>query len=225
MKKIILVLSLVSALLLTGCGNNKVNESQDLNDNTQIENVEQFSGDNEIVKEEENTEIAKTAIISALKDGEWVKENVSMKKTCFDEEFTLPQELTYEMLREDLAIVQAFAYETDGDIYNFGSQVFLVGYFDGEVKTVSFPAETPVHPGHSGFGIDSEKMILVYYWIHQGMVKNTAYDINEFSFKEIDSISIDTNVVEDFETQIEQFDNKYNTHEIEMLLTEGNLDK
>lgn len=225
MKKIILVLSLASALLLTGCGNDKVDESQDLKDNTQIENIGQYSGENELFYEEENTEIAKIAITNALKDSEWVKENVSMKKTCFDEEFTLPQELTFEMLREDLAIVQAFAYETDGDIYNFGSQVFLVGYFNGEVKTLSFPDETPAHPGHSGFGIDSEKMILVYYWMHQGMVKNIAYDINDFSFKEIDSLSLDTNVVEDFETQIEEFNNKYNTHGIETLLTEENLDK
>ena len=223
MKKIMLVFSMISALLLAGCGADKIDQTQNIIDDGQTENIEQVSGENDLVNATENyNRTAKEEILNALKDSEWVKENVTMKKTCFGEDFTLPQELTFEMLRDDLAIVQAYAYETDGEVSNFGTQVFLVGYVGGEVKSISLPEETAVHPGHGGFGVDSEKMVLVYYWMHQGVVKNTAYDINDFSFEEIDSLSLES-MDENTEADIMEFNQKYNTYSIETPLTEENL--
>ncbi len=215
MKKIMLLFSIVSVFLLAGCGSKNIEQPQNVIDDVQIENETSLD-------EEKDLNVAKTAIINALKDSEWVKENVTMKKTCFGDDFTLPQELTFEILRDDMVIVQAFAYETDVDLPNFGTQVFLIGYFNGEVKVIYLPEEAPAHPGHAGFGIDSENMILVYYWMHQGVVKNTAYDISNFSFEEIDSLDLNS-IDENSETLIQEFDEKYNTHSIDTLLTEENL--
>ena len=215
MKKIMLVFSIVSVFLLAGCGSKNIEQPQNVIDDVQIENETSL-------EEEKDSNLAETAIINALKDSEWVKENVTMKKTCFGDDFTLPQELTFEILRDDMVIVQAFAYETDVNLPNFGTQVFLIGYFDGEVKVIYLPEEAPAHPGHAGFGIDSENMILVYYWMHQGVVKNTAYDISNFSFAEIDSLDLNS-IDENSETLIQEFEEKYNTHSIDTLLTEENL--
>lgn len=212
MKKIMLVFLIVSVFLLAGCGSKNIEQPQNEIDDVQIENETSL-------EEEKDSNLAETAIINALKDSEWVKENVTMKKTCFGDDFTLPQEMTFEILRDDMAIVQAFAYETDVDLPNFGTQVFLVGYFDGGVKVIYLPEEAPAHPGHAGFGIDSENMILVYYWMHQGVVKNTAYDINDFSFEKIDLLELDS-MDENSERLIQEFNQKYDTHSIETPLTE-----
>lgn len=215
MKKILLILSMITVLLLVGC-----NSSKDVNNNLTENN------NNQQIVESTDTQLptksAKEVLLNALKDSNWVKENVSMKQTCFGEPFAIEQELTFEKLSDDLVIVQAYAYETDN---NFGVQVFLAGYQDGEIKVVSLPEDIPTHPGHGGYALDKENLVLLSVWAHQGGLNHTAYKINNLAFEEIDNIKYSSEAEYD-EEAIKNFEAKYtNAVAIENKLTNIELDR
>lgn len=214
MKKILLILSIITILFLAGCNSSKkVNNNLTENNNTQqiVENT-----DTQLP-----TKSTKEVLLNALKDSNWVTENVMMKQTCFGEPFTSEQELTFEKISDDLVIVQAYSYEPN----NFGVQVFLAGYQDGEIKVVSLPEEIPMHPGHGGYALDKENLVLLSVWGHQGGLNHTAYKINNLAFEEIDSIAYASEAEYD-EEALKNFESKYtNAVAIENKLTTIELDR
>ena len=215
MKKILLILSMITVLFLVGC-----NSVETTNNNLQ-ENT-----NNQQIVENANTQLptksSKEVLVNALKDINWIKENVSMKQTCFGEPFTAEQELTFEKISDDLVIVQAYAYETDN---NFGVQVFLAGYQDDEIKVISLPEEIPMHPGHGGYALDKENLVLLSVWGHQGGLNHTAYKINNLAFEEIDNIKYSSEAEYD-EEAIKNFEAKYtNAVAIENKLTNIEIDR
>ena len=200
MKKVLLIMSLMSVLFLAGCSNDKKIDNLNIPENT-------INQQQENLTDQTSTEIAGQSILNILEDEQWIRENVYMKKTCFGEEFTGNQELTYEILRDDLALVQAFSYDDNG----FGVQIFLIGYKDGKVQVISCPEDEPAHPGHGGFGVDKDNLILVNYWMHQGSLKYTAYKIDNLSLTEIDSITFDSD--DEYNQELlDDFNKKYVTH-------------
>ena len=215
MKKLLLILSTISILFLAGCKTNtdiptSLPTNQENQQITEIPNIEILS------------QTAKETLVNSLKNNEWVKENVSMKQTYFGEPFTSDQELTFEKISDDLIIVQAYSYETDND---FGVQVFLVGYKDGEIKVVSLPEDIPMHPGHGGYALDKENQILLSVWAHQGGLNHTAYKINNLTFEEIDNIKYASEAEYD-EEAIKNFEAKYtNATTIKNKLTNIELDR
>ena len=214
MKKILLILSMIALLFLVGC-----NSSKEVNNNLTENNNNQQIVDNTATQLP--TKSAKEILLTTLKDSNWIKENVTMKQTCFGEPFTIEQELTFEKLSDDLAIVQAYAYEADN---NFGVQVFLAGYQDGEIKVVSLPEDIPTHPGHGGYALDKENQILLSVWAHQGALSSTYYKISNTSFEELESINY-ANESEFDEEAFNVFEAKYNTLPIENKLTSTELDR
>lgn len=215
MKKSLLILSIITVLFLVGC---KTSNDIPTSLPTDQENQQIIETPNE----ETISQTAKETLLNSLKNSEWVKENVSMKQTCFGEPFTSNQELTFEKISDDLVIVQAYAYEADN---NFGVQVFLVGYKDGEIKIVSLPEDIPMHPGHGGYALDKENQILLSVWAHQGGLNHTAYKINNLTFEEIDNIKY-TSEAEYDEEAIKNFEAKYtNAVAIENKLTNIELDR
>ena len=131
----------------------------------------------------EDTE-AMIAIKKALKDKEWVKANVMMKKNCFGDSISNNQKLTFAKLNDDMVIVEAYAYGVDdnsSEYTDFGDQLFLVGYKDGEVKVHAFHEEGPNHPGHSGFGVNITKGMIGEFYMHMGtsinILKDELYDL------------------------------------------------
>ena len=241
MKKILFILSIVFVVSLVGCSfdsnvsnDNLIADTEKQQENVSDDNLivdtenKQHENDSAVVEEDEKEtpndktqlEEAKNAIFNALMDEKWVKENVSMKKTCFGDDFTGEQELTFEILRDDLAIVQAYSYEAN----NFGAQLFLVGYKDSKVQVISVAYDTPQHPGHGGFGVDSENMVVVNYWGHQGIGLYTAYKIDNLMFEEIERLEFTDQDEEELrDKSIDEFNKKYNAHALEVKLTEENL--
>ena len=66
-----------------------------------------------------------------------------------------------------------------------------------------------MHPGHGGFVINTDDLILVSHWTHQGSLQYVAYKIDNLSFTEIDSISFNSD--EEYnEDLLNQFNRKYN---------------
>lgn len=209
MKKFLLAIALISVLFLIGC-----DKDENLNNNNYMdahEQEEMVDGDSS----NENVTEARKNIQNALNDNEWIAENVSVKKTYFSESFNGTQELTYEILSDDVAIVQSEF--VDGD--EFGAQVFLIGYKDGKVQVISLPDLSNYDGvlGQDTFAIDSEKMVLVKYFSHQGEFSYTAYQISNLEFNKIDSISFSLND-ENREKLVNEFEQKYNTHKIETKL-------
>ena len=215
MKKPLLIIVLVTMLVftLTAC---KTEE-------TLISDEEQTNAENILNEELGTEELSKKAaeeISKALKDSQWVKEHVSMKKTCFDENMTGEQVLTFERLNNELVIVQAYSYDIENDNANFGTQVFLVGYRDGNVKVISkCPQDAPMHPGHGGYAVDIENLILAEGWMNQGCVRSAYYKISELGFEKIDSLNYDSET--DFnEAEYREFISRYDTHAIDKTLND-----
>ena len=126
-------------------------------------------------------EVSLSAIRNALKDDEWVKENVMMKNDCFGEEASGDQELTFRMVGKNRVVVQAFSYDEV-----FGIAETIVAYKDGEVVTYSHPELTaPDHPGHIGYGVCTDKELMVGYFMHMGYYGNYYYSIGDNFFEEI----------------------------------------
>lgn len=189
MKRILLVFFvIVFASLFTGC--------------FRIEVISEPSGDpnpDEIIEVKDNLEIALSKIKEVLKDDEWVKNNLYMTHDCFGEETSGDQQITYNYFGKDKIIAQAFSY----DYGAFGITTTVIYYDNGEIKTCSFPGlDTPNHPGHGGFSIDSEKEVLVSYYIHMGYYMTTYYKFNKDHFEKI----AEFNSVEDISNYTESGD-------------------
>ena len=198
MKKFFIVICLISALVLVGCNN-----SENLDNNQQQENNSSYSE-------------ARKAIQNALKNSEWINENVHVKKTYFSENFSGTQELTFEILRDDLAVVQSTFYDEDEPF----SQIFLVGYKDGKVQVISFCDFNDDVPASFTYAVDSDKMVLVAYSSRQGVFIRGAYQMDNLEFKEIASISYtygDKNT-DELINEFEQIEKEYDTHKIENKL-------
>lgn len=117
-----------------------------------------------------------SAIREALKNEEWVNENLKMKKDCFGDEITGSQGVTFVKLSDDRVLVQALSYDSDA----FGVALSVVYYKDGKVMAYSYPKlDEPLHPGHIGFGVDVDKQILVSYFMHMGFYEDILYTIGE----------------------------------------------
>lgn len=130
-------------------------------------------------------EVSLSAIRNALKDDEWVKENVMMKNDCFGEEASGDQELTFRMVGKNRVVVQAFSYDEV-----FGIAETIVAYKDGEVVTYSYPELTnPAHPGHIGYGVNTEDEMLAAYFMHMGFYENAYYSIGDNMLEEVANFS------------------------------------
>ena len=127
---------------------------------------------------EVTTEQKLSAIGEALKNEEWVKNNLYMTKDCFGDEVTGNQEITFKKIGEDRVIVQALSYDSDA----FGVVLTVVYYKDGKVMTYSYPSlDEPLHPGHLGFNVDPDNQILVSYFMHMGFYEDVLYTIGDNS--------------------------------------------
>ena len=183
------VIALVSCFILTGCFekveiNPKENtsvEDIDVQENTSAAttNISKTEDETETTNTEVSNhsvnEVALAAIREALKDENWVKENLMMKNTCFGDEISENQELTFKKVGKDKVVVEAFAYDSN----DFGVACTIVSYQDGKVVTHSEPSlEAPAHPGHTGYGVNSENEMLASYYMHMGYYMDSYFQIN-----------------------------------------------
>lgn len=122
-----------------------------------------------------NNSEAVEAIKKALKDDEWVKENVMMKESCFiDVPVEHEQELTFMILKSNnnIPMIAVCAYSEE-DISN---QIFIVTYKNGKVVSNSI-TEHAMHNSHAGIEIDPNNYIAIQGYGHMGYMYNTYYDI------------------------------------------------
>ena len=201
---------------------------------------------------EVTTEEKLAAIRDALKNEEWVKENLYMTKDCFGDDVSGDQEITFAKLGEDRVIVQALSYESEA----FGVALTVVYYKDGKVMTNSYPSlDEPLHPGHLGFNVDANKEILVSYFMHMGFYEDVLYTIDEngindfarfagaemdeegnirenesgetlveYEFKSGDSIDKGTMTFNEYYGVLENYRKDYNFQLIDTPLTAENVD-
>ncbi len=160
----------------------------------------------------ESWEDANSAIVAALKDENWLRENVTMKgydaigRKIDSSQALQNQKLTYEILRADLVIVQAYSDDEDC----FGSQIFLVGYKDGKIQVISLHDNEPGYD-YIGYFIDVDKMILrESRTTGQGGLIMKHYKLTNLGFEEIDSLGYCPDEEPD-QAEIDKFCEQYNT--------------
>lgn len=243
MKKIFLILSIIAVFLLTGCNSYK-DVNNNLPENDAKQQITENNDDKQQITKNDTTSFssqeAKMALFYALRDNAWVAENVSIKpsyfeeesalvQTCFGEESTLKQELNFEILRDDLVIVEAsflrHYYNSETEKFYDSSlgthQIFLVGYKDGEIEVISLSGELP-DTGAAVHAVDKENLVLkVIYGGYGSWYDEVAYKIDNLSFKELEGVysAIDDN------DAFEAFNKKYfgTTTLIKTELTYANL--
>lgn len=183
MKKILLILmSVLLLVVLSGCfeGKPSGNDSGEKIVETNNTNIENNVEDN---NEQEKIDEALAAIRAALKDEEWVNNNLKLQKNCFGEDVVSDeQELTFAKFGKDKAIVCTYSYGSE----NFGIAATVVYYKDGKVYTVGNPSvQEPYHPGHSGFSYDFEKEAMISHYMHMGYYGQTVYKYHDGSFEKL----------------------------------------
>lgn len=190
-----------------------------------------------------NNKEAVEAIKTALKDNNWVKENVMMKESCFvDVPIKSKQDLTFMVLKSqnDIPII-AVSANSDEDL---STEVFLVTYKNGKVIANSI-TERAMHNGHAGIQIDPNNHIAAQGYAHMGAISDTYYDIKSGSAIYLDNVGAvmgntegDYNTPEKYykgKTETEctknEYDEiiakykKYKFYSIETELTDSNIDK
>lgn len=206
-------------------------------------------------KKDDNSNDSKevSAIKKALKDKNWLEENVMMKESCFvDVPITGKQELTFMRVvgsdYKPMIIVEAYSEE------DISVQDFMVYYKDG--KVISKPLTTgALHISHAGVGIDPNNAKMLYNYMHMGYGQNILYDLKDGNVKYVRAIAEQYRYEEDlngedskesmhyyrcsesgtFENSeeiseeeyfkiLEEF-GKYDFYEISTDLTDSNIDK
>ncbi len=167
----------------TGKGTNIMNESIDLtNINKKESKKENVTNKNENASANQS-EVE--AIRKALKDDEWIKENVMMKNSAFvGVGIEHEQELTFMRVmgknKTPIVVVEAVSEE------DLSYQLFIVSYQNG--KVVSKPlTENASHYGHSGVSVDPNKAVATIGYMHMGVVENQFFDISDGTSKFIKS--------------------------------------
>lgn len=183
------------------------------------------------------TMTAVEAIKKALKDDDWVKQNVMMKTDFGGSDLNYEQELSFIALKNNnLVIVEADSWD------GHSSQIFLVGYKNGEVKSLAL-TENPAHNGHVVYSVDANNMVLFQGYVHMGCYDNKYYKISSMNFEEIEDIYseeewdngytgkiiYEINNVEtsedEYKKAITEYGNKYSCVAVGTELTDANVDK
>lgn len=128
------------------------------------ENSNTKSVDNKNENNSEQKEVV--AIKKALKDNNWLAENVMMKESCFvDVPIMGKQKLTFMRVVESdykpMIIIEAYSED------DISVQDFMVYYKDG--KVISKPLTSgALHTGHAGIGVDPNNAKMLYNYMHMG---------------------------------------------------------
>lgn len=178
------------------------------NVNTQNENSNYTVGINEIKK--------------CLKDKQWLKNNVMMKKSCFNTDITGEQELTFMKIKsEENTPMVAVEATSEKDI---SREFFLVSYNNGVVLAKSITGFA-LHISHSNVEIDPNNQIADNTYFHMGAVKNTYINLKNASINYLDSIGYYFDVDENGNEKRSNFTKKYGEETDDTNITEEEYNK
>ena len=217
---------------------NNVNNSN--SSKTNLNNTE-----NVLTNSSESLEISE--LKKCLKDKEWLKNNVFMKKNCFGNNIEGNQTLTFMKLKAVDNKKPMVAVKTTSE-KDLSSEVFLVSYSEGKVTAKSITGFA-LHIGHSDVQIDPNNQMADHTYFHMGVVKDTYINLKNSNTEFLDSIGYyfeldenglekksdfikhygeennNTNITEEEYNNIKSKYNNYKFYDIATELTDSNIDK
>lgn len=189
--------------------NNNINENNNTNenDNTNKNNVQesnQTTSGNEVkqnnnTKNENSKNKAVEAIKTALKDKNWVKNNLYFSEDYLGENSNAQQVLKFIVCKSNstpIVVVEVDAEEARK------SEVLLVSYVNGEVKAEYINGG---HIYHGAYSVDANKGIVCDVYMHGGSESTKLHNISSGSVKFIGGYGTE----ETFNNQTSQLEYKY----------------
>lgn len=188
------------------------------------------------------------AIRTALKNKEWIKNNVSIKKDWGENELTDldSQKHTFMVLRNEAnaAPIVIVYTTTDSEQYSGSYQLFIVSYANGAVTAVPMTAHSN-HAGHCYMQVDANNKIAKYAYGHMNygldiylkITPNGVEELDRFNYEfSYDENDINTMIRENFminnksvtEEEIKKIEDKYKDckfYDITTDITDANVDE
>ena len=222
-------------------GNNNVNNNANNSINTNVNNSE-----NNVAKNDVDS-VGISEIKKCLKDREWLKNNVFMKKNCFGNNIEGNQTLTFMKIKavDKNAPMVAIKATSERDL---SREVFLVSYNDGKVTSKSITGFA-MHISHADVQIDPNNQMANNTYFHMGVVKDSYINLKNSNPEFLDSIGYyfeldengvekksnfskhygleenDTNITEIEYNNLKSKYNNYKFYDITTELTDSNIDK
>ena len=225
--------------------NNNVNNSGNNNANNSI-NTNVNNSENNVAKNDVDS-VGISEIKKCLKDREWLKNNVFMKKNCFGNNIEGNQTLTFMKIKavDKNAPMVAIKATSERDL---SREVFLVSYNDGKVTSKSITGFA-MHISHADVQIDPNNQMANNTYFHMGVVKDSYINLKNSNPEFLDSIGYyfeldengvekksnfskhygleenDTNITEIEYNNLKSKYNNYKFYDITTELTDSNIDK
>ena len=221
------------------------NNSESTFEKNEINVSENKRNDDENNNSSYNTAISE--IKKCLKDKEWLKNNVMMKKNCFGNNIEGDQVLTFMKIKSDAGNAPMVAVEATSET-DISREVFLVSYNDGKVTAKSITGFAN-HISHGNVVIDPNNQMADNTYFHMGYVMDTYIDLKNANIEFLDTIAYyfdfdenekekrsnftkrygkdekDTDITEEEYNTIHSIYEDYKFYEITTELTDNNIDK
>lgn len=221
------------------------NNSEITFEKNKVSEAENKIDDNKNNKSSYSTGISE--IKKCLKDKEWLKNNVMMKKDCFGNDIEGSQVLTFMKIKTTDGNVPMVVVEATSEI-DISREVFLVSYNDGKVTSKSITGFAN-HIGHGNVLVDPNNQMADNTYFHMGYVMDTYIDLKNANIEFLDTISYyfdfdenekekrsnftksygkaekDTDITEEEYNKIHSIYEDYKFYEITTELTDNNIDQ
>ena len=187
--------------------------------NSNTINTSSNSSNENVISSNDPSSVAINEIKKCLKDKEWLKNNVYMKKSCFDTNIEGEQTLSFMKVKSADSNVPMVAIKATSE-KDLSREVFLVSYKDGNVSAKSITGFA-LHIGHSNVLIDPNNQMADYTYFHMGMVKDSYVNIKNSNIEFLDSVGYYFELDENGTEKKSNFTKHYGEEKNETSITEA----